>query len=70
MCKNGPNGPNGPSRPKKDDQILLAIQIHRDESVRHEQSGGAGPAEFVFLLAHDSAACGENANPHAGELCD
>ena len=30
LCTNGPIGPNGPKGPKKADQILLAIQIHRD----------------------------------------
>ena len=33
MCKNGPNGPNGP---KKTSQLLLAIQIYRDDDDREQ----------------------------------
>ena len=34
LCKNAPNGPRGPKSSNKADQILLAIQTHRDGQQR------------------------------------
>ena len=53
MCKKGPNGPNGPKGPKKADQILFAMQMHRDggTSVKSDDS-----TDWQFLVRDPSTA--------------